>query len=163
MTLTKIISGGQTGADQGGLEAAEALGLQTGGCMPRGFRTEAGFNRDLGEYFQMTESYSFEYAPRTQINVERSDGTLIFGDINSAGSLLTLKYCLGKGKPNLVVPWPVGVRSPLIILEFENFLWWLKTENISILNVAGNRESRNLGTQEACKNFLISALTKDKK
>ena len=42
MTLTTIISGGQTGADQAGLLAAQALGLQTGGWAPHGWRTDAG-------------------------------------------------------------------------------------------------------------------------
>lgn len=42
MPLRWIISGGQTGADQGGLDAGKALGLKTGGLMPKGWRTEAG-------------------------------------------------------------------------------------------------------------------------
>ena len=36
--LEKIVSGGQTGADQGGWRAAVACGLATGGWMPEGFR-----------------------------------------------------------------------------------------------------------------------------
>jgi hypothetical protein len=35
-----IISGGQTGADQGGLFAAEILKIKTGGYAPKGYRTE---------------------------------------------------------------------------------------------------------------------------
>ena len=35
--LKKIISGGQTGADLAGLEAASYLGIHTGGKMPLGF------------------------------------------------------------------------------------------------------------------------------
>ena len=42
MFLTKIISGGQTGADYGALLAAHALGLETGGWAPKGWRTEDG-------------------------------------------------------------------------------------------------------------------------
>ena len=40
--ILRIISGGQTGADQGGLRAGAALGLDTGGWIPFGFRTDTG-------------------------------------------------------------------------------------------------------------------------
>jgi hypothetical protein len=40
--LTKVISGGQTGADQAGWRAARAFGIPTGGWMPLEFRTERG-------------------------------------------------------------------------------------------------------------------------
>jgi hypothetical protein len=45
--LTKIISGGQTGSDQGGLEAGQKLGLETGGWIPKGWLTEIGANPEL--------------------------------------------------------------------------------------------------------------------
>ena len=38
--LDKVISGGQTGADQAGWRAARAVGIPTGGWMPLGFLTE---------------------------------------------------------------------------------------------------------------------------
>jgi hypothetical protein len=40
--LDRIISGGQTGADQAGWRAARACGVPTGGFMPLGFLTEGG-------------------------------------------------------------------------------------------------------------------------
>jgi Circularly permutated YpsA SLOG family len=39
--LDRVVSGGQTGADQAGWRAARAVGLATGGWMPYGFLTEA--------------------------------------------------------------------------------------------------------------------------
>lgn len=42
MTLRKIISGGQTGADQGGLRAGRLLHLETGGTAPHNWMTEQG-------------------------------------------------------------------------------------------------------------------------
>ncbi|HJT77421.1 MAG TPA: putative molybdenum carrier protein, partial [Gemmataceae bacterium] len=39
--LERVISGGQTGADQAGLAAAKACGIPTGGWMPKGFLTVA--------------------------------------------------------------------------------------------------------------------------
>ena len=41
----KIVSGGQTGADRGGLEAAIHLGLDWGGWAPKGWRAEDGTKR----------------------------------------------------------------------------------------------------------------------
>lgn len=40
--LERIVSGGQTGADQAALRAARAAGLPTGGWAPRGWLTEEG-------------------------------------------------------------------------------------------------------------------------
>lgn len=39
MTLRRVISGGQCGVDVAALRAAKRAGLQTGGTMPRGWRT----------------------------------------------------------------------------------------------------------------------------
>jgi hypothetical protein len=45
--VRKIISGGQTGADQAGLAVAKRLGISTGGFMPKGLLTAAGPQPDL--------------------------------------------------------------------------------------------------------------------
>ena len=42
VTNLKVCSGGQTGADLGGLIAAKQAGLETFGWMPPGFLTEFG-------------------------------------------------------------------------------------------------------------------------
>jgi hypothetical protein len=42
--------------------------------------------------------------------------------------------------------------------RIEFFQFWLNNAKITILNVAGNRESKNPGIQVATKNFLIAAL-----
>jgi hypothetical protein len=38
----RVISGGQTGADRGGLDAALELGIACGGCCPKGRKAEDG-------------------------------------------------------------------------------------------------------------------------
>ena len=40
--ITKIVSGGQSGADQGGLDAAIELGIPHGGWCPKGRKSEDG-------------------------------------------------------------------------------------------------------------------------
>ena len=73
-----IISGGQVGADQAGWEAAIDLGLETGGQMPRGFRTHFGNDPDVGALYGATESASRDWPPRTRENIRNSDATIIF-------------------------------------------------------------------------------------
>ena len=41
--ISKIISGGQTGADRAGIDVAIALGIDYGGSLPSGRRTEDGY------------------------------------------------------------------------------------------------------------------------
>jgi hypothetical protein len=46
--LEKVVSGGQTGADQGGLRAARLAGIPTGGWAPKGWLVESSDgNRDV--------------------------------------------------------------------------------------------------------------------
>jgi hypothetical protein len=47
--LERIITGGQTGADQAGWRAARAAGIPTGEWMTRGFFTEAPDGRGEGD------------------------------------------------------------------------------------------------------------------
>jgi hypothetical protein len=39
--IERVVTGGQTGADQGGLRAARAAGIATGGWAPQGWLTES--------------------------------------------------------------------------------------------------------------------------
>ena len=53
--IKKLISGGQTGADRAGLEAAESLGIETGGWAARGFQTTGGKDVSLKNRFHLKE------------------------------------------------------------------------------------------------------------
>jgi hypothetical protein len=77
--IERVISGGQTGADQAGWRAAKAGGIPTGGWMPKGYRTEgrvndAGFltadesHPEFAELYGAKEHHSPEYPPRTRMN-----------------------------------------------------------------------------------------------
>jgi Circularly permutated YpsA SLOG family len=54
--VERVISGGQTGADQAGLAAAKLLGIPTGGCMRRGWLTEDGSRSDLAAAYGLPEA-----------------------------------------------------------------------------------------------------------
>lgn len=154
--LLRIISGGQTGADQGALEAAKELGIATGGWMPRGFLTETGFRPEFAVQFGMREHPQAEYARRTEGNVVFADGTIIFGDVTSAGNLSTKELCAKHDKSCHVLPWQSG--QPVPLESIRDFLRWLAEYRVTVLNVAGNRESEQPGIHEAVRAFLIAAL-----
>lgn len=158
MSVYKIVSGGQTGADQGGLTAAVVLGLRTGGWMPKGWKTENGPNPSLAG-LGLKEHSSAAYQPRTRLNVRESDGTLVFGNSKSPGSKLTLSTCGAYGKPSFVVPWRSGQSSKPSRVLVKLFRQWLDDNDIEVLNVAGNRESGQPGIAKATSTFLIAALS----
>jgi len=61
--IKKIISGGQTGADQAALDVAIKLGIAHGGWIPKGRITEEG---PLPEKYQMQVMSTESYAARTE-------------------------------------------------------------------------------------------------
>lgn len=146
--LRKIISGGQTGADQGGLIAGSVLKLETGGTAPPGWITDAGPAPWLHTIYDMEEGEldSKVYPNRTRKNVRDSDGTLWVGRPTSPGGKLTLSYATKQAKPVIINPRP------------EELSEWLAFWNISVLNVAGNRERTNPGIQTETIALLTAAI-----
>jgi hypothetical protein len=82
--IVKIISGGQTGADRGGLAAAINSGLPHGGWCPKGRKAEDGV---IPVENHLTEMASPEYLPRTKANVIDSDATVLFTNAPLSGGL----------------------------------------------------------------------------
>jgi hypothetical protein len=66
MGIKKVISGGQTGADQAALDAAIELGIPHGGWVPLGRLTEKG---RLSSRYKMQEINAIDYDQRTELNV----------------------------------------------------------------------------------------------
>lgn len=146
--LKKVISGGQTGADEAGLFAAKKYGLQTGGHVPKGFLTEKGSNTNLGTDYGLVETTTATYPPRTRLNAQNSDGTIRFAkNFNSAGEVCTLNAINEFNKPYINVH-PNKPPTPEAIAQ------WIIDNNIETLNVAGNRESTAQGLFEYTVNFL---------
>jgi hypothetical protein len=141
--LTKVISGGQCGADLGGITAALEMGVPTGGVAPLHFRTQWGNDPTLGTKFGLTEDASPAYPPRTQKNIEQSDGTLIIAS-NWASPGCTLTYNLAKKLKKPVYRFcPLsGYTNTDIVAETVHVMEWLTKNRISVLNVAGNRDRK---------------------
>ena len=113
MLLAKVISGGQTGADQGALRAARSAGIPTGGTAPQGWATETGPFPELAG-FGLVECEEPGYPPRTRANVRDADATLWFGDWHSPGGRTTLDACRVIGRPFLIV-YPLRTRPSEVV------------------------------------------------
>lgn len=145
-----IISGGQTGADQGALEGAQMAGFRTGGFIPKGFKTEKGPMPELGKKFRLIEASSTDYVYRTHRNVNSSTMTIWFGNEDSAGYIATFKACQSYNKQFYDVT----------NFTEDQLLKLLQHTKPTTLNVAGNRESKNIGIQEIVKNRVYNVLNK---
>jgi hypothetical protein len=156
--MLRIISGGQTGADQGGLLAARELGIPSGGTAPKEWWTETGSDEGLLRGFGLVECSEPGYEARTKKNVLDSDGTMLLGSYASGGSAMTARIASEAGKPFFHVPFPLATHEKGLERTSAEFREWLKHFRIQVLNVAGNRESQNPGLQEFTRRFLVSAL-----
>lgn len=136
--LSKIISGGQTGADRAGIDAARECGLETGGWAPANYRTQNGNDFSLRD-LNLIEDSSAAYPPRTEKNVRDSDGTLLIGlNLQSPGSVLTQRYIAKHRKPSFLVQLELDNVNHLD--QIDAAIRWLKNSDIRVLNIAGNRE-----------------------
>ena len=144
--VTKIISGFQTGGDRGGSYAAEALGLETGGTVPKGRRADDGeISLEDMARFHLKEHSSSAYPPRTEANVRDSDGTVLFGNMSSPGCSLTIRLCHKHQKPAITNPTAEQLRR------------WVEQHDIQVLNVAGNRERTNRGIFQRTYDTVVEA------
>ncbi|MCL7487575.1 MAG: putative molybdenum carrier protein [Desulfobulbaceae bacterium] len=146
----KIISGGQTGADRAALDAAITLGLPHGGWLPRGRKTEDG---PLPARYKLTELNSQRYRDRTEQNIIDSDATLIvsFGTL-TGGSALTESLALRHDRPCLIIDLECISREEAIDAVEK----WLRKNDITILNIAGPRESGEPRIYDAVYKLLLS-------
>ncbi len=151
MTLVKVISGGQTGADRAALDAAKYHSLKWGGWCPKGRIAEDGHIPD--EYFGpgmdgLDESDSDRYPVRTRLNVRDSDGTLCikFGKL-TRGTQLTIRECRSQDKPYFICEPYYG---------YKKTSKWICTNRINTLNVAGPRQSKHPGMHELARDYLRS-------
>ncbi len=133
--IQKIISGGQTGVDQGALDAAISCGIEYGGWLPAGRKTE---NGPLSQKYRLKELGSASYPERTRKNVIEADATLIIshGPL-TGGSALTASIAEGINSPYFHLD--LDEHTPERV--FSEINRWLRQHQPKILNVAGPRAS----------------------
>jgi hypothetical protein len=135
--IKKIISGGQTGADQAGLDAAIDAKIPHGGFIPKGRLTEVG---QLPAKYNLVEMRTKSYPARTKKNIFESDGTVIFthGRL-TGGSLLTRQEALKSNKPVIHIDFKkTEIPAALGVLSL-----FITSNQIEILNIAGSRASKD--------------------
>jgi hypothetical protein len=163
--ITKIISGGQTGVDRAGLDAAIALGIEHGGWCPRGRLAEDG---RVPDRYRLSETPSAGYEQRTEWNIIEATATLVLYDGRvpmSPGTRKTLRLA------NAVADARTGGGSGRWHRYCEINLhpeahpagalrYWLEhvKPDVRILNVAGPRESKAPGIGAATLAMLIEVL-----
>jgi len=147
--LTKVISGMQTGADQGGLEAARRCNIPTGGWCTSDYKTEDGPRKDLATQFGLKCAKSTSYPDRTHLNARDADVTFWFGSDSSRGFRCTAKAVYGNAKVLIKV-----TEDQMNETQARRVAELLKSGPVHVLNVAGNRESKNLGLYVKVTKFL---------
>jgi hypothetical protein len=135
--IKKIISGGQTGADQAALDVAIKLGISHGGWIPKGRLTEAGV---LDEKYKLTEMETSNYNKRTEQNVVDSDGTLIVSHGKlTGGSDYTREMAIFHNRPWL----HIDLNKTNSFQAAGKIKSWIMENDIEVLNVAGSRASKD--------------------
>jgi len=104
--LTKIISGGQTGADRAALDITIEFGILHFGWIPKSKKTEDGV---LPDKYKLKEMPTASYPKRTVQNVLDSDGTLILSHGKLTGGSALTEKC-----PKNMAGQSLYVRSVLI-------------------------------------------------
>ena len=154
MTISKIVSGGQSGVDQGTLDACRWIEFLYGGWVPKGRLTEAG--PLPGIYKGMQEHKSADYLARTEANVVDSDATLLLCHGKPAGGTLrTARFAIKHNRPWFHVRMDKPMDSE--VKEFVELLNEFCPDN-GVLNVAGTRESKNPGVQKATPVWVLEIL-----
>ena len=150
--LKKIISGGQTGADQAALDVAIKMDIPHGGWIPKGRRTEKG---PLPPKYLLQEMQSSSYAERTEKNVIDADGTVIFshGDL-TGGSELTRHLARKHRRPCL----HLDLNKVIAFNAAQQLNNWLQENQVEVLNVAGTRGSHDPKIYQATTDVLQTAL-----
>ncbi len=148
MSIKKIISGGQTGADRAALDFAIDNDIPHGGWVPKGRLAEDGV---ISNRYDVVETDSPDYNVRTEKNVMDSDGTLIVSHgALAGGSALTKALARKNKRPCLHIDLDK-------VAEFEaafEIIGWISQHGIETLNVAGSRASKDPDIYHATINIL---------
>jgi hypothetical protein len=148
----KIVSGGQTGADQAGLDWAVSHHIEHGGWCPKGRRSEDG---EIDSAYPLTETPTPGYLERTEWNIRDSDASVIFtlAEELDGGSKKTAELADKLGRP-----W----RHFHPRVHPKYLASFLNRYQVRTLNIAGKRESLAPGIGKFVRAVLDQALATKK-
>ncbi len=151
MPIVKIISGGQTGVDRAALDVASDAGIKVGGWCPAGRRAEDG---PIPDRYRLQETPTEDYSLRTEWNVRDADATLILVESQplTGGTELTRQLAQSYGRPVII--------SNVFGADVREVRRRLDRLGVSVLNVAGPRESEFPGIYLAAKQFLVALVAR---
>ena len=139
------------------MDAAIAWGVPHGGWCPKGRIAEDAI---IPERCQLTETEGVSYLARTERNVKRSDGTVIFtlGEL-AGGSLRTADFARRHRKPWIHVRLEESddIVAAGVLRDF------VESRGVKILNVAGSRESSESGIGDRVFAVLAKTIGNDGK
>jgi hypothetical protein len=150
--IKKIISGGQTGAEQAALEVAITFDLTHGGWVPKDRLAENGV---IPAKYQLIETPSNGYTGHMERNVLESDATLIIsrGGL-TGGALISQKRAILSGRPCLHIDlYITPVLQAVSIISS-----WTRLNRIEILNVTGQKADPDSMIYQDTVNLLEKAL-----
>jgi hypothetical protein len=150
--IERIVSGGQTGADRAGLDAAIACGLPHGGWCPKGRKAEDG---PIPDHYNLVETEGASYLARTERNVKQSDGTVIFTMAELAGGAARTADFARRHRR----PW-VHVRLDATTDEdgAGMLIAFAAGHRVKVLNVAGSSASREPDLYDRVFRLVCQAL-----
>lgn len=150
-TISKIVSGGQTGVDRAALDFAISRAMNYGGWVPKGRKAEDG---PISPSYRLTETKTSGYAERTRKNVIDSDGTLIIYEKELLGGTARTYTFARKTHKHVLT---IDVATTTLVDAVKMIRNWISQNRISVLNVAGPRESEEPGIYEKSRQLLEAA------
>jgi hypothetical protein len=148
--IEKIVTGGQSGAEQEAWAAARRAGVATGGYMRRGFATEDGPNPRLGALYGAIE-FPLDEPTRARANLRRADAMLWLGDPLSDEGRAAIEACRDLGKPFFAAQ--PGLTPVADVVS------WLIVFEVKTLVVAGSPASRDPELGPQAGRFMDLALS----
>jgi len=151
--IKKILSGGQTAADQVALDVAMKLGFAHGGWIPKGRMTKTG---KLPEKYNLNEMQTDNYSECIKQNVIDSMGTLIISYGSLTGDLdYARKMALRHKRQMLAIDLNQmdGAKCALLLND------WIHLYRIDVLHVIGPDAEVNPHVKNQTKHIIEGALT----
>lgn len=152
-----VVSGGQPGAELGGLRAARSCGLATAGVMPFRCKVDGKCRPDVAMEFGLTQATRPWTTRTVKSNVRNSDFVAWFGDPLGWRFRTVCREADKRGIRVLAIDSRSDPVPPFVEAAWKDYM---ETPLWSAYNVmvAGSRESKAEGIQAAVEEYLVTAL-----
>lgn len=157
MSITKIASGGQTGAERGALDAAIEINIPHGGWCPKGRLAEDGI---IPEKYQLMETDFCDSQDNTEQNIVESHFTLLFSCRDVSERLEhVIDLCEKHGKEFLLIDMEESgddeMMEEILAIMAHSDLKNKYPPDFPVINVVGTEESKAPGIQGRVKKIML--------